>query len=248
MIKGVYGLFFFVLFAYSASGQLAVSGRVSDNLNNPIDFSWIQLSNTKYYRVFDTRTDSNGEYRFDSLVAGYYTLQMKALGCQTEVVQIQLKQDTVLHFTAKKAPFEMEEIVVLDSMPALIQRGMERQKEAPIVDVNCAVDSVKSEGSLHPDEVLDYLKNYLTYPDSAKNFSIQGKVRVLVTFDSLGNVSQVELVNSVFRCIDNKVKSAFLTLPTVTIQAPSLDGNDDRFNANWFEAGTYLFPINFVLR
>ena len=78
-----------------------LSGMVSDKADEmPIAGAIVKLAGTDY----QTETDSDGEYLFDSLPAGIYTIEVSVLDYQTA----QLKDQKVVAGDETKADFEMQ--------------------------------------------------------------------------------------------------------------------------------------------
>lgn len=56
----------------SAQSHISISGKVTDYNNRPVDSCHVSISNADFTTLYETLTDSNGEYRLDSIPVGKY--------------------------------------------------------------------------------------------------------------------------------------------------------------------------------
>lgn len=84
----------------------------------------------------------------------------------------------------------------------------------------------------------DFLDKNLTYPELAKQQGIQGKVWIGFIIDSLGNVTNVEILRGIGGGCDEEAKRVVELMP------PWIPGTQDGKAV----IVKFRFPINFVLR
>ena len=256
-MKILYILILLLSFLQTVNGQHNLKGLIVDKFNDPLPFVMLELTHTDSNFTLKSQTNFDGVYLIDSLITGNYKMSTAAIGWQAYELHFRLIDDTIISLTLKEDYLKMEEIVVKEKTQPLIDKDYEQQISIDKVDEDqlehysehesCKLDTIQKEGLLNPKELKEHLTEYLKYPYRAMNLRYQGKVYVMLTIDSLGYVSQVEIVKGVCYCLDVMVKSAFLTLPRLKMQPKLPNGRYENTGYQWFEEGEYLFPVNFIL-
>jgi iron complex outermembrane recepter protein len=105
---------FFSLHSLMAVGQvnckLSVTGRVFDDSKNPLPGATVFIKDHNIGKV----TDQDGAYTFSDLCEGSYSFEIKFLGYETQLVEIELKKSERIETTLKTEDRLLTEVVVLD--------------------------------------------------------------------------------------------------------------------------------------
>jgi TonB family protein len=163
------------------------------------------------------------------------------------VVNFELRSDTIIDMYLESVPEMTQEIVVKGYIVPIIERNNQPYTFKKIVPKNCDLDTIQRAGLLTPMEAREYLFEYLKYPAYSIAEENQGKVYVLVSIDSTGNFTDVQIKKGVSDCLDNMAKSAFLTMPKMIMKKKQVNGRYNEYATHESEEGEYIFPISFVL-
>lgn len=112
----VANLFLQNVFAETLEPYSNLKGKVlSEKSNSPIPFANVVLLGTKFF----TQTDEKGEFSLQILETGNFTLEISHIGFLTynEEIQIQKFTETSLKIKLNEANFEIQEILISDSIP-----------------------------------------------------------------------------------------------------------------------------------
>lgn len=117
----------FVLFTIEATAQNfgSISGNIKSNKQEPLNGVTILLERTPY----GTTTDENGNFHLANIPAGQYSIQIKAIGYQTNRWQITINanQELKIEEILKEDNLSINEVVV-----SATRYGVNR-KEAPVI-------------------------------------------------------------------------------------------------------------------
>lgn len=105
---------FFLLAALPCHGQmdctLSLRGRVLDENGQALPGATVVIAQTDIGKV----TDSSGSFEFSALCRGNYTLEIKFLGNQTEVVNVAVKKKSKITINLKPEERLLKEVIVED--------------------------------------------------------------------------------------------------------------------------------------
>lgn len=117
MIK-LYSIVLFVLAAFSANAQQPFSGTISSN-GEPVPFAQLQLQPNQ----LNTVADFEGNFTFENVETGSYTLKIIALGFKPLEQKIQIPSSTQLTFELEKDIFGLEEFTVTANRSEVSRRN-----------------------------------------------------------------------------------------------------------------------------
>ena len=96
------------LLAVEISGQFTFSGRVLDESDQALTGANVVVLNTFLGAVTDTR----GNFRFEQLKEGRYTVQVSFLGYEPAVAEITIDRNRFREFQLKRSAYLVEEVIV----------------------------------------------------------------------------------------------------------------------------------------
>lgn len=109
---------------FSTGGTGTLRGRVFDPNNAVITFATVTLTNVETGELLNAGTSSDGEYRFDGLQPGTYTLKIDAQGFTTQqVANIVIKADDDSRMDQTLSIAEVTAEVTIESPPVISGGG-----------------------------------------------------------------------------------------------------------------------------
>jgi len=113
------GMVFTLVVFFTATGFAQVStcqieGRIVDNENKPVPFAAVILNVAKTGLTRGTSTSDKGEFRFDGLEAGKYSVTVRRVGFeqQSRKLELTIGQTTSVSFTLVPRDVETEQLEV----------------------------------------------------------------------------------------------------------------------------------------
>ncbi|MCX7862900.1 MAG: TonB-dependent receptor [Bacteroidales bacterium] len=105
-----FSLLSFFLFSYLlVSSQTTLSGKVTDEENNPLPMANIVLENT----FIGTFSNTKGEFTIKNIKTGTYTLKVSFIGYETHSQQIEVRENMQpIFISLKRSPLIADEIIV----------------------------------------------------------------------------------------------------------------------------------------
>src|ERR1700694_1173062 len=84
--KGVCVIAFLLIVFYS-NGQIKITGKVTDNVSNPISFVTVHLLNTQ----LTTYTNKEGNFSINNVRSGKYIIELSSVGYATVAKEIEVR-------------------------------------------------------------------------------------------------------------------------------------------------------------
>ncbi len=120
-------LLLFLLSGITASAQLFISGKVTDERSNPIPFATIHIQNT----TIGTSANSEGEYSLQ-LKAGQYTIVYRAVGYKPVTRQVDFKANQTLNIILPAEIYELQGVNISgsgeDPAYAIMRKAIKQRK------------------------------------------------------------------------------------------------------------------------
>lgn len=124
------GLFFLILFfTVSAFCQYTITGRVTNNLNTPLEFATVNLKNDTN-EIVSTLTDSLGNFKLVDIKQSNCLLSFSYISYTKKTLQFSLTIDTIINIVLVTKDTLAEEVVVSST-----QRIFERKSDKFIFNV-----------------------------------------------------------------------------------------------------------------
>ncbi|WP_075344039.1 outer membrane beta-barrel protein [Tenacibaculum agarivorans] len=103
--------------------QFSISGKIVDDQNQSLPFANVVLLNQdSNAQPKGVVSDDNGNYTFENLKKGNYTIEISMLGFKTKTSdKIQLSKDVILNFTLVEENQALDEVVVKSKRPVIKQ-------------------------------------------------------------------------------------------------------------------------------
>lgn len=121
-------LILFLLSGITASAQLFVSGKVTDEKSNPIPFASIHIQNT----TIGTSANSEGEYSLQ-LKTGQYTVVYRAVGYKPVTRQIDFRASQTINISLTPEIYELQGVNISgsneDPAYAIIRKAIKQRKK-----------------------------------------------------------------------------------------------------------------------
>lgn len=119
-------ILFFLLKGIISYSQNKISGKLTDELNEPIPFANIILYQSKNNNVLKGATsDENGFYSFENIIDGAYWLEVSVLGFETKksdtFIVSEAKRSIELNFLLKEETQTLNEVIVKSTRPVIRQ-------------------------------------------------------------------------------------------------------------------------------
>jgi hypothetical protein len=158
-------ILFLIISANSFSQQITVSGKITDERNEPVPFASVFIKNT----TKGTSANSEGAYTLQ-LEAGKYTIQYKAVGYTQESRELELTSSKVMNVSLKTESYQLGDVVIRaggeDPAYAIIRKTIKRRK-AHLNEVNAYTCTVYIKG----------LQKLLAAPKKFMGFDVQKATR-----------------------------------------------------------------------
>ncbi|GAB2984514.1 DUF5686 and carboxypeptidase regulatory-like domain-containing protein [Mucilaginibacter puniceus] len=120
-------LLLFLLTGITASAQLFVSGKVTDEQSNPIPFATVHIQNT----TIGTSANSEGEYNLQ-LKAGQYTIVYKAVGYKPVTREVDFRASQTININLTTEIYELQDVNITgsgeDPAYAIIRKAIKKRK------------------------------------------------------------------------------------------------------------------------
>ena len=149
----------------SFAQQITVSGKITDERNQPVPFASVFIKNTTQ----GTSANSEGAYTLQ-LKPGNYTIQYKAVGYSQESRELVLTYSRVMNVTLKTESYQLGDVVIRpggeDPAYAIIRKTIKRRK-AHLNEVNAYTCTVYIKG----------LQKLLAAPKKFMGFDVQKATR-----------------------------------------------------------------------
>lgn len=120
-------LILFLLSGITASAQLFVSGKVTDERSNPIPFATVHIQNT----TIGTSANSEGEYSLQ-LKAGQYTVVYRAVGYKPVTRQVDFRASQTINVNLVPEIYELQSVNITGSSEdpayAIIRKAINKRK------------------------------------------------------------------------------------------------------------------------
>ena len=117
--------YFFIFFfgIFSTFSQHRISGKITDNQNQPLPFTNIILYNLETKEMpKGTVSDSDGNYNFTKLKSGNYRIEISTLGFETKKIKaFELKGNKVFNASLKEKSTSLNEVVIKSKRPVIKQ-------------------------------------------------------------------------------------------------------------------------------
>lgn len=107
-MKNLFTALFALLLPALASAQFSISGKITNQAGEVLPGATISLASLNR----GTQTDAAGNYRFENLPGGNYTLLASFIGYQSFTKPVALNSSQVINFTLINGVFSAEEVVV----------------------------------------------------------------------------------------------------------------------------------------
>ena len=111
-MKPLITIAFLLLINGSLSAQFKLSGTVHDNLNLPLPYAGVTLSNLSSHQTQTITTDSTGSFIFKQIKSGKYQLSSTYTGFQPVMLILFLRADTLIRLRLIPAEKQLNEITV----------------------------------------------------------------------------------------------------------------------------------------
>ncbi|MDN5284177.1 MAG: carboxypeptidase-like regulatory protein [Mucilaginibacter sp.] len=120
-------ILFFVSIIPVFAQQLSISGKITDDNNNPVPFASIYIKNT----TKGTSANSEGVYKLQ-LNAGNYELQYKAVGYTQQSKQVELNGNQEINIALKTETYQLKTVAIHagseDPAYAIIRKAIKKRK------------------------------------------------------------------------------------------------------------------------
>src|SRR5690349_21689370 len=120
-------LLLFLLTGITASAQLFVSGKVTDEQSNPIPFATVHIQNT----TIGTSANSEGEYNLQ-LKTGQYTIVYRAVGYKPITRQVDFRASQTININLATEIYELQGVNIggngEDPAYAIIRKAIRQRK------------------------------------------------------------------------------------------------------------------------
>lgn len=114
-MRTLYFAFILVLTGINAYSQIKISGKISDQENQPLAEVSVQIGN------ITVLSDQNGNYEFNSLKKGIYQIHAFLAGFHEIKEEIELTHDEILNFTLSRSITLLDESLILHSHKNSVQ-------------------------------------------------------------------------------------------------------------------------------
>ena len=101
-------LFLISVTAFPATDTFSLSGRITDNEDNPVPSAGLVLKETGVWTV----ADENGFFEFENIRKGTYTLEISCLGYVTKTVTLDTSIRADLKIIMQENSLAIDEVVV----------------------------------------------------------------------------------------------------------------------------------------
>lgn len=108
-MRTLYLVFISIFMGINAYSQIKISGKITDEQNNPLSDVLIQIGE------FETISDENGFYQFNSIEKENHEIHIYSDGFNELIKEINLTQNQIFNFTLSKSVMILEESVIKHS-------------------------------------------------------------------------------------------------------------------------------------
>lgn len=201
--------------------QLVFRGKVTDEYGKVMRDVNIHIPGT----MRGTITDMNGDFTLDAKAKE--TVEVSYVGKRTQTIQLEEKDTIGLHWVLKTEAQRWKDFTIT------------KRQEVDFCPGEECFDVVERAASFPggEDSLMAYLKQAVSYPESALKKGEEGQVIIGFTIEKDGKISHLDVVKSVSLALDQEAMRVIMNMP---IWRPALQRNRP-------VATRQELPINFVI-
>lgn len=97
-----------ICFAFNSQAQYILSGKITDESNNPVPYAILKLSNGS----LTAKSNVDGEYSFSIPAKGTYEITITNMGFKTEVISVEVNENTTRNISLKSTSKKVKGVLV----------------------------------------------------------------------------------------------------------------------------------------
>lgn len=200
---------------------LVFKGKVTDEYGKVMRDVNIHIPGT----MRGTITDMNGDFTLDAKAKE--TVEVSYVGKRTQTIQLEEKDTIGLHWVLKTETLRLKDFTIT------------KRQEVDFCPREECFGVIERAASFPggEDSLIAYLKQAVSYPESALKKGEEGQVIIGFTVDENGKISHPDVVKSVSPALDQEAMRVIMAMP---IWLPALQRNRPI-------ATRQELPINFVI-
>ena len=106
--RSLFFIFFLLVLASTATAQYMIKGKALSDEKIPISKASVIIRETNQRAL----SDENGNFVFNDVAKGYYSIEVKCIGYKSDVKYLKVSKDVFVDFSLEESSIEVKEITV----------------------------------------------------------------------------------------------------------------------------------------
>lgn len=233
----IIGLVFIISGLYAQANDGKVKGRVINSDNKPIEFATAVLINSKTNEIEKgVVCNENGEFVFEKVGAGEYTLSVRMLGfdsTETEVLVISSSNQTIEKTIILKETSEQLQDVTVAAKYAFVEQAVDKTIINPNASITSSSESVYDILKKSPGVTIDNndnitlkgLQGVIIMIDDKPTYLASNELAPLLKGMLSKNIKSIEIIENPSARFDAEGNAGIINIKTKHNKAPGFNGS-----------------------